>query len=110
MGRYQCIIRTMDDLALLYENAENFAQAEVFHRLTLEVLRKVVGENSPELAENLQRLGSFYHGIADGPPQRALLAAQRQWIARERAAGRYPHPFYWAAFVANGVGTGVERN
>jgi hypothetical protein len=43
-------------------------------------------------------------------PERALLAAQRQYIARERQAGRWPDPFYWAAFVASGTGTSLEDN
>lgn len=51
------------------------------------------------LYENLDKTGS---------PPRALLAAQRDWIAKERAAGRYPHPFYWAAFVASGTGLSLE--
>jgi len=50
----------------------------------------------------------YRHMSAERSPQRALLLAQREWIARERAAGRYPHPFYWAAFVASGVGLGLE--
>lgn len=53
---------------------------------------------------------SFYAHLArEGNPPRALLAAQRAWIARQRAAGRYLHPFYWAAFVASGAGPSLER-
>lgn len=29
-------------------------------------------------------------------------------IDEERAAGRYPHPFYWALFVASGTGMVLE--
>jgi CHAT domain-containing protein len=36
------------------------------------------------------------------------LAAQRQYLAGTRKAGRVPHPFYWAAFVASGTGMGLE--
>ncbi len=46
----------------------------------------------------------MYRRIAKGePPQQALLAAQRAYVTAERAGGRYPHPFYWAAFVASGT-------
>jgi len=43
-------------------------------------------------------------------PQQALLAAQRDYIAAQRKEGHYPHPYYWAAFVASGNGTGLEKN
>ncbi|MFA6560754.1 MAG: tetratricopeptide repeat protein [Verrucomicrobiia bacterium] len=52
----------------------------------------------------------FYrHLQTEGTPQRALLAAQREWIAKERSGGREPHPFFWAAFVASGTGFGLEE-
>lgn len=57
-----------------------------------------------ELMELLYRGGK-----EAGSTQRALLAAQRQWIEKEQAAGRYPHPFYWAGFVASGVGLGLGK-
>jgi CHAT domain-containing protein len=52
---------------------------------------------------------SMYKHIAAGEtPPRALLAAQREYIATARTADEYPHPYFWAAFVANGTGTGLE--
>jgi CHAT domain-containing protein len=54
-------------------------------------------------------MGSLYRQLeAAGTAPRALLIAQRDWIARERAAGRYPHPFHWAAFIASGTGPSHE--
>ncbi|HOX02579.1 MAG TPA: CHAT domain-containing protein [Candidatus Paceibacterota bacterium] len=35
---------------------------------------------------------------------RALLEAQREMVVQERTAGREPNPFYWAPFVASGIG------
>ena len=59
--------------------------------------------------ETTRLMESLYTHISKGgTPQLALLAAQREYIAAERAAGRYPHPFYWAAFVASGSGRGLE--
>ena len=34
--------------------------------------------------------------------------AQREYIAADRKAGRTTDPFYWAAFVASGTGTGLD--
>jgi CHAT domain-containing protein len=42
-------------------------------------------------------------------PQRALLAAQREWLAKKRAAGFYPHPVHWAAFLSSGIGLALEK-
>jgi CHAT domain-containing protein len=48
---------------------------------------------------------SFYGKyLAGQPPDRALLAAQREVLAGERAAGQEPNPYLWAAFVSSGVG------
>jgi CHAT domain-containing protein len=67
-------------------------------------LWKAPDEATSELMESL------YTNLAtQGTPQRALLAAQLAWIAKERAAGRYPHPLCWAAFVANGIGFGLDE-
>ena len=55
-------------------------------------------------------MAALYRKLADGQsPQRALLGAQRAWIARQRSAGRWPAPFGWAAFVASGVGPGLAE-
>ena len=55
-------------------------------------------------------MGIFYqHLQTEGTPQRALLGAQREWIAKERSSGRKPHPCFWAAFVASGIGFGLEE-
>jgi len=51
----------------------------------------------------------MYKHVAKGEsPQLSLLAAQREYVEAERKAGRYPHPFFWAAFVASGTGTGLS--
>ncbi|MBI5394864.1 MAG: CHAT domain-containing protein [Verrucomicrobia bacterium] len=57
-----------------------------------------------QLMESLYR-----HLPEERTPQRALLAAQREWIAKKRAAGLYPHPVHWASFVASGIGLGLEK-
>jgi tetratricopeptide (TPR) repeat protein len=52
--------------------------------------------------------GMYKHIAAGDLPPRALLAAQREFIAAERKAGTgRSHPFYWAAFVSSGIGTGL---
>jgi CHAT domain-containing protein len=60
--------------------------------------------------DSTRRLMSlFYRQVVEGmPPQLALLAAQRDWVANERARNHYPNPFYWAAFVVDGIGFGLE--
>jgi CHAT domain-containing protein len=51
----------------------------------------------------------FYEAFARGDaPPRALVAAQRRYLAEERAAGRAPDPRHWAAFVCSGIGAGLE--
>ena len=62
------------------------------------------------VSEDPTMMEFFYrHMLREGTPQRALLAAQREWIAQDRANGRQPHPFFWAAFVASGIGFGLEE-
>jgi tetratricopeptide (TPR) repeat protein/CHAT domain-containing protein len=62
------------------------------------------------VADEPTMMECFYrHLQTGGTPQRALLAAQREWIAKERSGGREPHPFFWAAFVASGTGFGLEE-
>ncbi len=57
-----------------------------------------------------QLMESLYRHLPEQrTPQRALLAAQREWIAKKRAAGLYPHPVHWASFVASGIGTALEE-
>lgn len=57
-----------------------------------------------------QLMESLYRHLPEQrTPQRALLAAQREWIAKKRAAGLYPHPVHWASFVASGIGLGLEK-
>jgi len=67
-------------------------------------LWSVPDQPTRELMESLYR-----HLENDRAAFRALLLAQREWIARERAAERYPHPFHWAAFIASGAGTDRPR-
>jgi len=57
-----------------------------------------------ELMQSLYR-----HLPEERTPQRALLAAQREWIAKKRAAGLYPHPVHWAAFLCSGIGLALEK-
>jgi CHAT domain-containing protein/Tfp pilus assembly protein PilF len=64
----------------------------------------VSDEATRQLMESLYR-----HLPEQRTPQRALLAAQREWIARKRAAGLYPHPVHWAGFVASGIGLSLEK-
>ncbi len=55
-------------------------------------------------------MGDLYRNLAAGmPPERALLAGQRQFIASQREARQYPHPFLWSAFIASGIGTGLDQ-
>lgn len=54
-------------------------------------------------------IDAMYAGIVAGEsPQRALLRAQRDYLAAERRAGRWPHPFFWSALVVNGRGPALE--
>ncbi|MCX6898931.1 MAG: CHAT domain-containing protein [Verrucomicrobia bacterium] len=56
-----------------------------------------------------QLMESLYRHLPEQrTPQRALLAAQREWIAKKRAAGLYPHPVHWAGFLASGIGLGLD--
>lgn len=64
----------------------------------------VSDEATRELMESLYR-----HLPQERTPQRALLAAQREWIAKKRAAGLYPHPVHWAAFLCSGIGLALEK-
>ena len=50
----------------------------------------------------------YAHFMSSGSAQLALLETQREWIAEHRASGDYAHPFYWAAFVASGMGLSLE--
>jgi len=56
----------------------------------------------------MQRMHACMAG--ERTPQRALLRAQRDAITDMRKAGLNPHPFYWSAFVASGIGLGLEKN
>lgn len=53
-------------------------------------------------------IATYRYLDAGQTPARSLLRAQRDYLAAERKAGRYPHPFYWAAFVNSGIGTGLD--
>ena len=51
----------------------------------------------------------MYKGVVSGQtPQVSLLKAQRDFVSQERKAGRWLHPYYWAAFVASGCGDGFD--
>ncbi len=46
-------------------------------------------------------MGAFYHGLASGLSVPLALSTARQTLARDP---RYSHPYYWAAYYADGVG------
>jgi len=51
-------------------------------------------------------MNSMYGKYLDGQPVwKALLEAQREALYSERKAGREPNPYFWAGFVASGIGT-----
>lgn len=65
----------------------------------LMALWKVPDKSTRELMKR------FYEKYLEGkPPARALLEAQREMIAEERASGKDPDPFLWGAFVCSGIG------
>lgn len=56
-------------------------------------------------AETRKIMVAMYETLARSKsPQSALLESQRRWIEARRKEGKFPHPFYWAAFVASGAG------
>jgi CHAT domain-containing protein len=46
--------------------------------------------------------------VLEVQPAAALTLAQRQWLNRQRSDGQYPHPFFWAGFVASGLRDSLE--
>lgn len=52
--------------------------------------------------ETAQLMEGFYRALKKNPPVEALRISQLGLLESLRAAGREPHPFFWAAFVASG--------
>ena len=82
---HHAVATSLNNLALLYSNQGQYAQAEPLYQRALEIQEKALGPEHPAVATSLNNLAGLYHN--QGQHARAELLYQRALAVREKALG-----------------------